>query len=397
MRILHYIPDMPPSNSDYSYQRAMTAAMEQREEVTVVSRLTRIEKTLNDAQPDIVHIHACWSATAYQLHRKCIARRIPVVLTPGRHIEPHHIADRYLRSKLPKLLAYQRFMLRNAQVLHALTDQQHQRLLTITLLPSNKQTDSSNAWNPRVATIPDCTITHGTTADTMAADMLRLYAKVIDSHPFMFLNSHTLQVEDALLTEGLMRRHTMPADMDYTMPTDVAKTMTAMDSKTWRLLFLHADEQGIADYVAEGAHSHGINTEMLINIPGVDRFPHTPRTYTCTAAERRAIKRVTDDTALSQTDKNVALIILNTIYKTRQTAAARCDYANLFLALRLTDCNEDALRHTLTALRQDKAAARLFQLLADNYALTEGYMLFEPLNDKHTDIIRQQLFAANIR
>ena len=53
--------------------------------------------------------------------------------------------------------------------------------------------------------------------------------------------------------------------------------------------------------------------------------------------------------------------------------------------------DEDALNDMLEQLNEEQFAARIMQVLSEDYQLTEGFMPLDPLNDKQTQRIREAI------
>lgn len=57
-------------------------------------------------------------------------------------------------------------------------------------------------------------------------------------------------------------------------------------------------------------------------------------------------------------------------------------------ALKTIDYDEDKLENIIIQLKEKKFAARIIQILSEQYQLTEGFMPFAPVNDKQTKKIK---------
>lgn len=354
------------------------------------------DNKIEEIKPDIVHIHACWNVIAYKFQKCCISHRIPVVLTLDKQFEPWHLADNYLLCKLPKLLAYQRFMIKNAQVLHATTQQEHDRLVYLHLKHlvkiTRRKTNTKKAWNSRVATVRRYDISNGTSLADMATGLLRLYSKVIDSYPFMGMSEQEIRVEDALLVQGLAE-----GKIPYTLAQDVLKILPSMDYSSWRRIFLHSADEGIFHYVKVGAHINGIEYTSWINIDNVSRFPQKIETHENNVKNNKKIARLKKDNSIPDKEKTLCLLLSEILSRLQNLKIHRSDFTTLYNALRFEDYDEDILRQIASRMGIKKNTARLFMLLEERYGLEEGFMFLEPLNDAGTDKFKKMLFKADIQ
>ena len=103
--------------------------------------------------PDLVHIHACWSLKAWRVMLWCRRHMKPVVLSPARLLMPWHVRHCYWLCKLPQLLIYQKQMVKHAHAVVAVTEQEQQHLLTMGILPQTKNTEAWNAWSSSPITV----------------------------------------------------------------------------------------------------------------------------------------------------------------------------------------------------------------------------------------------------
>ncbi len=354
------------------------------------------DKKIKEIKPDIVHIHACWNSVAYKFQKCCIAHRIPVVLTMDKQFEPWHLADNYLLCKLPKLLTYQRFMIKNAQVLHATTEQEHDRLIYLRLKHllkiTRRKSDTKKAWNSRVVTVKRYDITNGLTVNDMSTDLVKLYSKIIDSYPFMGMSDEEIKLEDALLLQGMAGKK-----IGYSLPDDVVKILRLMDYNSWRRIFLHSLDEGIFDYVKVGALANGIDYSSWINMDNVPRFPQQSSAHEKVVKSDKKIARLKKDGSIPDKEKRLCLLLSGTVTRLESVKIHRSDFTTVYNALRFEDYDEDLLRQVVSRMGIRKNTARLFRLLEERYGLEEGFMFFEPLDDNRTAKLRKMLFKADIQ
>ncbi len=366
------------------------------------------DKKIEEIKPDLVHIHACWNSLAYKFQKRCIAHRIPVVLTFDKQLEPWHLAHNYLLSKLPKLLSYQRFMIKNAQVIHATTEQEHDRLIYLRLKHlvkiSRRKCDTKKAWNNKVVIVKRYDISNGMTVTDMSTDLVKLYSKVIDSYPFMGMSQEEISLEDALLLQG-MTNNKIP----YSLSDDVLKILPLMDFNSWRRIFLHSLDEGIFDYVKVGAQINGIDYTSWINMDNVPRFPRHSASAASTLHSslftlhspdikgNKKLARLKENDSIPDKEKKLCLLLLEILTRMKSVNIHRSHFTDLYNALRFDDYDEDILRQVTTRLGIKKNTARLFSLLQERYGLEDGFMFLEPLDDNKTEKLRKMLFKADIQ
>ncbi len=439
MIVLHFIQDSYVSGSLYlKYMPAIMAAMEKRADIHVLAprRVTdylkrnsgisgngteaaaykihtlsalrtlagikgsHIDRKLDEIKPDIVHIHACWSFLAYTLQRRCELRRIPVVLSFDRKLEPWHIAENYFTSKLPKLLAYQYRMVKSAYAIHAITRQECEDLKVlspfnnIACMLSRKTrstahtTETGKDSTCRIVTIPHYAISGGISEDKMAAGLISLYNKVIDSNPFLFMDNDEIKAEDLLLTYGIMADKTcMQADKES------ESLFASLNSDSWKRIMLHSADEGITGYVKKGADALGIPREHT-DIGEIARFQkNNYRVKTTCGNFEKKLDYIRPE--LPDKEKNLCVMLCSALSKARTGSLHRSDLSELCMSLRFNDYDEDLLRKAVSKLGIKGKIARLFQILMERYGLGEGFVFMDPINDKGTRKLKNKLFKAN--
>ncbi len=354
------------------------------------------DKKFNEIKPDIVHIHACWDVVAYKFQKRCIVHRIPVVLTLDKQLEPWHVHEKYLFSKLPKLMLYQRFMVKHAQVLQATTEQECDHLMRTRLRPSLRKNNNGNnvkkAWNSRVVTVKRFDITNGKTVSDMSSELLDFYSKVIDSYPFMGMSEEEIKMEDALLIQGMTENK-----LQYALSDDIVKMFSMMDNGSWRRIFLHSLDEGIFDYVNVGAQINGIDSTSLIDVDHVSRFPKPAVSHEKEVNGSRKMARLKADTSIPEKEKRLCELLLDILIRMESVQLHRSNFIFIYNALRFEDYDEDVLRNVASRMGMKKKLARLFQLLAERYGLEEGFMFFEPIDDNKTNKLRKMFLKAYIQ
>ena len=97
------------------------------------------------------------------------------------------------------------------------------------------------------------------------------------------------------------------------------------------------------------------------------------------------------------TELTICIMIHNLKHHINKGVVTRLHLADLFSKLRYTEYDEDKLQRMLHALKLEKFTARILTILGDSFHLEEGYMPIEPVDDKLTNRIRQQLIKANVQ
>lgn len=413
MKVLHFIPSLEAvgGSAAQGYMPALLEAMARRAYVRVIAlcgggapmagvdvhvspaaalpwRLRRFfSNELAAFVPDVVHVHACWSLAAYVLSGECARRGIPVVISPGRRLEEWHVRRRYWLAGLPRLLLYQRRMLRRAGALHFVSAQEQARFAAFSWHPSLR---ARRSLNGRTAVIEPYSLSPGTTADGMSLSLLRLYRKVADSDPYSRMDAALLAAEDALLLPGMWRG--FPGE--GAVPPTAVMQVRALSDEQLRRICLHAYDEGVLDHVAYGLKAAGVDMPFA-DASVVDRFAPR-RTAACDAsglgADSRRLARLKGGAALPPAERALCACMATLLRKAERGTARRADFVSMCLTLRRADYDEDTVSRKLSELGLLGGAARLLQIMKQHYGLGEGYMFADPVDDRKTAALRKKLF-----
>lgn len=342
--------------------------------------------------PDLVHIHVCWSLTAWRVMLWCKRHMKPVVLSPCKKFMPWHVRRNYWICKFLKLLLYQKQMVKDAHAVVAVTPQEQEHLLFMGLFPHSK---NNVAWNDRVVLIPDFRFTNEFTEDDMNDMYLTLYQKVIDSHSFMVMTPEDRKAESTLLKLGLSQ----DAESQCITQEDDQRVQK-LSADSWRKILLHADEEGILQEIRKGASLLKIAPQSII---GIARFPMRCKKNTKPLSTEKALmkphglKEYSQEKNASPADVQLCCVILNFIHEMDDGTLSRRHVADLYNAFRFNDFNETKITQILQILKEKKTTQRLLCILHETLGLEEGFMPMEMCNDWGTKKIRKLLYRANIQ
>lgn len=95
MKVLHYIPNFKKSMGQAAkFVQMLQVIMGTTVETNIISgniSRTEFNKRTNELQPDIIHIHGCWSAKAAIVELWAFHSNIPVVLSPHNGLSQREI------------------------------------------------------------------------------------------------------------------------------------------------------------------------------------------------------------------------------------------------------------------------------------------------------------------
>lgn len=298
----------------------------------------------HDAVPDLVHVHGCWQyqtvRQALQAHRQG-AR---IVFTPHGGLEPWIINERRLSEKLCKTLLWQRRMAERSYVMIAQGNMEAEALRQL-------------GWNLRIETIRNAVITNSITPEAMAQQTQEVYCKVMDS------NTAELMSDDARRLLTILLKAGITGDKRW-----VTAQPPAIDEQEWRRLLIYANHENVRTVVDAGSRILGLHYSHI----ETDNI----KSYLPTGYKKPKVEA-----------HDVAGIVVE-MHKKQLTLR---HFVELDRALRYTDVDDDWLCDALDENHQLKYFRRLLQVLTELTELDEGFWPAEPLNDRQTQTIRNQL------
>ncbi len=410
MRILHFIPDIEKDKVYMDqYKLTLLKAMAEDNQVHLLSQEKLEDKSsiithkysflkaffkgnrrsfssrIKKINPDIIHIHACWSQSAYSFLMASLELKIPVVLTVDKRLEAWHIKRGYYLTKLPRLKLYQQKMLFLSQALHATSIQEN---LTLTFFRYGQEKESLTS--SRIVTIERYDLTSGLSAKSMSSLLIKLYKKVMDSHPFMGMKEDEIKLEDSLLYWGMTY-----GELEIVPSEEIKEIISSINQESLRRIFLHSKDEGILDYVKLGSELMGISYSQMANIEDIERFPSFQEEDVKRKSSK--IKKLLSSKTIPEKEKELCLEFIDILFRLKTMRIHRKDLVSLYRKLRFEDYDEDLLRSIISKFKLSKQLSRLFQVLHERYSLDEGFMLLEPLDDKGTKKLRKRFYKADIQ
>lgn len=321
-------------------------------EVQAVSNLADFKSVCKTFNPDIVHCHGCWQyniVNAGNFARKQGAR---IVLSPHGQLEPWVLEEKPLQEKFHKTALWQKPFVEKAYALITFGKMEQQYLVQL-------------KWNPRIEVIHNAVITNSTTREKMCSQTFAVYQKVLDSNVLEQMDDDTQQLMTTIIKAGTLGDRRWTA---FQMPETV----------DWRRMLIYAEHQNIRNYVDYGINILGLSALSL----DTEQLPaYFPENY----QHPQSIKKLIGEYKGDETDYLVRMIrqiekqplLLHLIEFTRE--------------LYRDTVNDDMLLEAIEQKGLTKFAGRLMQVLHEQTLLDEGYMPIDPIDDRGTQKIRDQI------
>ena len=387
MRILHYIPKKQHSGLLADYLSLLLESMDKFADATLTTSPAQFRQAVQETRPDIIHIHGCWSMSAARMLTWAEQRGLPVVLSLHGSLMPWVWKASRMANDVKRMASVEKAV-RQADAVQVDSEMEQRRMEQL-------------AWNPRLALVMNSLYTNRTNPGRMAAQMVTLYQKVIDSNTFRLMTADEKTAENILLRQGIT------PEGHQSLLTAPPEMFGLFSEDDWRKVLIHAGDEHIADYVKEGARRLGFSLDGIVT-DQVDRFPQKLQKPdgllpTDHLSARHAIKtkstidHLRQDEKPSETEMAICHLLINVQHHLRRQSLSRRHLAQLFALLRFNDYDEDKLSRMLQKLKLTKFTARLLQILQESLGLEEGYMPIEPRNDNTANLIKKQLLSINIQ
>lgn len=370
------------------------------------------DRFLKDIRPDVVHIHACWDIYAYYFQKRCNKFRIPTIITFDRQLEVWHVSSHYWGSKFLKVLIYQRYLISHAQAFHAVCENEVQSIAGFIGYPKylckilgfkSGNIEKNNVeklykdiytikYNNKIRNIVVVdTLNNIITSQTMSERIFDMYQTVLDSNPFMMMDSDNCYIEDILLHAGISEETNLS-----NMLGKLQINFSSLTSESWRMILLHSNIQGILDLVLSGIQKYGLSQpyskksiEDIYCFPIDDKQCYDIKMYT---------RNIMSDNTIPVGERNILIQIITILYGIKHHInIKRKDFIDLYCGLKYNNFDESLLYKKAHEAGILKSAARLFYIMKERYGLGEGFMFTEPINDRGTKKLRKIIFKSNIQ
>ena len=245
MIVLHYIPSLMKKEGQAArYVQTIHAAMRKTMESHLFTgEVSRREfvSMLCKVNPDIVHIHGCWSLASARVERWSRQRGYPVILSP--HGELNDLSKRpdFWKHLMPRIILYQYHLTRSAFVLHASSAAELSELKAL-------------GWKRRIALIPYPSET--LTAENMVEEFRLLYQKTLDT-----VRQNRLSVRE---TKCLWAILSLYADNRDDMDIGTRNSLTSLTAHEWQTILVYSIDHSIEDIVRKTLGKYDIHPTATV-------------------------------------------------------------------------------------------------------------------------------------
>ena len=351
MNVLHIYP-----RSNELIQRHVQLLVEglrQSANVQVADNKKSLYQQARDFEADIIHVHGVNQMLQFKALRCAQKMNIRCVVTLHGQMQPFAFSA-MSKSERINLLLVQREYVQNVYAV-------------ITLGKLETSNFTKYGFNPRIEEIHNSVYTNTITPAEMAAQTFAVYQKVMDSNTREKMDSHTLSALKVIIKTSIMgdKRWVENEPLDPRLIN-------------WRHLLLYAEHENIVNYTDYGIRLLGLSAPLFDTQKVAAYFP---KNY----VRPKPIKEIVGDYQGDETD------FLMRIIRQLLKAPTLLGCIELTRELYRDNVNDDLLAEKLEDAGLTKSAARLIQVLNEELLLDEGFMPIDPLDDKQTDKLRNNL------
>lgn len=351
MNVLHIYP-----RSNELIQRHVQLLVEglrQSANVQVADNKKSLYQQARDFEADIIHVHGVNQMLQFKALRCAQKMNIRCVVTLHGQMQPFAFSAMSKAERI-NLLLVQREYVQNVYAV-------------ITLGKLETSNFTKYGFNPRIEEIHNSVYTNTITPAEMAAQTFAVYQKVMDSNTREKMDSHTLSALKVIIKASIMgdKRWVENEPLDPRLIN-------------WRHLLLYAEHENIVNYTDYGIRLLGLSAPLFDTQKVAAYFP---KNY----VRPKPIKEIVGDYQGDETD------FLMRIIRQLLKAPTLLGCIELTRELYRDNVNDDLLAEKLEDAGLTKSAARLIQVLNEELLLDEGFMPIDPLDDKQTDKLRNNL------
>lgn len=353
MKILHYIPEISEKKKSISqeYVEAVVRATSKVAESYIVTEKqlgdsflsfrNAFAKKLKEIQPDIVHFHACWNFRAAYAHRMSRRRHFFTIVSPHGGLSDEIINLDFWKEKLPRIIAYQFWMLRKSRLVISISDKEHQELTQL-------------GWRRRMMLIHHPSF-HTISDDDLCEGIMQAYRKVIDTHYTERITKEEKDFVCQCLRAACWKENEYLPDFQ---PATVSPDLS------FRRIYLYAHDNGVTTLLSTGAKLSGINLPPLLKVDELPRFKAKKKKMGNYEKDCKKLCSIIH-TIIPQMQKDVIF--------TPHGEVSLATLTDIYNALRFNDYNEDFLAENIKKEGLSKFTKKLMKTYERIFQLQEGF------------------------
>lgn len=319
--------------------------------------MSEIAKVLKEVQPDIVHVHGSWNSLAALVERVARHKGFITIVSPHRGLSPEMLSIDFWKQKLPRLVAYQVWMIRGCVSVIALSEKEATQI-------------SNTGLKKRIEILPDMP-KDVEAMQPFAMALMAAYRKALDSmyhrnltreeQQFVFNMVRVATVEDATMEEmGILE----------------ADIKVIMEKVSFRRIFFLAYDEDATLLMLKGVEKLSLTIPPVLDVTNVPRYKNRKAKKLGTLAEANV--SISSKIAIpeSNTSERDAVKLIVKARKIGMDRLTLLQWVELYTLFRHTDFNEDVVSAELKRLGMKRFTKKLQKRLAADFSLKEGYNIY---------------------
>lgn len=381
LRVLFYVPQ--ETEADAINHELVTNLMLGLQGDLDIDKVNHLHgKSLSQVKDfDLVHVFGCWSHGAAHTLLKARRDHVPTVYTPLGGLQPWVMKQ----HRSVGIFSLQRRMTEAALAVNVCGKLEY-------------DTFSKLGWNKNVVVIKNPVLTSRTTFPEMSKQIEALYRKVLDTYARLLLTEDSCRAIGQLLQLGVDDQ----VLHDKERVGQLQELVAQLTDDDWRRIFIYAADEKIEDILSTGLDRLQ-TVDVEVNVQDIPRFE---RTYGYPEGDLSSDKLLTRNLLTrnklsenvnrkEENERRLLIELLNLKYEMEHHVAPLRHLANVYASMRFTDMDEDRLNELVGIMGISDFAARLMTVMHDVMGLTEGFMPFQPQQDKTATAMIKEITKWN--
>lgn len=353
MKILHYIPKTDTSNTSATeYVNCLVRSTALVAESVVLTQKDlgsdyftvrrHLLHRLKDIKPDIVHVHASWNAYAAWVEHIARSHGYLTIVSVHGGFAPEIMELDFFKQKLPRIVAYQFQMVRNCQVVVAISDDDAKQIKQL-------------GWKKRIVVIPHPNL-HLVSDEETADLIMSIYRKVLDTN---YMKRITDEETDFIRT--CVKYASWPEGA-------LEQPEISTEGLSFRRIFIYAHDNNVTEALMTGARRLGVKMPPCPDIEAMARF-------------KVRMSRNADIDSLNRLASAISMVIPGAKIEVGRTPCGTTTlrtYTDIFQTLRFHDYDEDEFAELIKKKGVNKFTAHQLYKLQELFGMELGYMPILP-------------------
>ncbi len=313
--------------------------------LNALSAFVDINAKLKELRPDIMYAHGTWDWRAAAVERTARRQRIVTLVSPHRGLSQELIGIDFWKKKLPRLIAFQVWTVRNCTAVIAMNDKERDDIMQLGL-------------RKRIEVLPPVP-KENESMEAMRTALMTVYRKALDS----------------TYTAGLTQKERDVVRMavrSFIADDDMTAEKPDTGGVSYRRIFFHAYDEDVTEMFVEGCKKMNLPVPPPLNVAEVPRYKN-PKAKTLGALRDAPVKTKTPGLPADKTAERDAVMLISKAKAVTLPRLTLRHYAELYDIFRHSDFDEDMVAAELKRMHLLGFTRKLQKHLAEMFGLKRGY------------------------